>query len=152
MVWQPEIDELNHRKELAARMGGPEDIERQHQRGKYTVRERISLLADPGSLQEIGGLAGSAVYEDDKLVSFTPANSVLGICTINGRKAVFSGGDFTVRGGAADAAIGDKRGRAQQIASEWRIPFIRLLDATGGSVRTFEKIGCTYIPINPGSY
>jgi len=152
MVWQPEIDELNHRKELAARMGGPEGIERQRRRGKLTVRERIDLLADPGSLQEIGSLAGSAVYEDDKLASFTPANSVLGICTINGRKAVLSGGDFTVRGGASDAAIGDKRGRAQRMASEWQIPYIRLLDATGGSVRTFEKIGRTYIPINPGSY
>jgi len=76
MVWQPEIEELEHRKHLAEQMGGPEGIERQHKRGKLTVRERIAVLADPGSFQETGVLAGSARYEDDVLVSFTPANSV----------------------------------------------------------------------------
>ena len=105
MVWQPEIDELKHRKELAARMGGPEGIERQRKRGKLTVRERIEAISDPGSFQEIGALAGSAKYKGEKLVSFTPANSVMGLCTINGRKVVLNGGDFTVRGGASDAAI-----------------------------------------------
>ena len=152
MVWQPEIEELKHRRHLAEQMGGPEGIERQRRRGKLTVRERIDVLVDPGSFQEIGGLTGSATYEDDKLVDFTPTNSVMGICTLNGRKTVLIGGDFTVRGGAADASVGDKHGRAPRLSSEWRIPLIRLLDATGGSVRTFEKIGRTYIPTNPGSY
>ena len=146
MVWQSEIDELKHRKELAQKMGGEEGIERQHSRGKLTIRERIAGLADPDSFQEIGGLAGAASYEDEKLVSFRPSNSVMGLCTLNGRKVVFSGGDFTVRGGAADAAVGNKGGYAQKLALEWRMPYIRLLDATGGSVRTFEQIGRTYIP------
>ena len=146
MVWQPEIDELKHRKHLAEQMGGKEGIERQRKRGKLTVRERIAKLADPDSFQEIGGLAGSATYEDDKLVAFTPANSVMGLCTINGRKVALSGGDFTVRGGAADAAVGNKGGFAQKLALDWHLPYIRLLDATGGSVKTFEQIGRTYIP------
>ena len=152
MVWQPEIDELNRRKQIAAQMGGPEGIERQHKRGKLTVRERIAKLADPDSFQEIGGLVGSASYEGDKLVAFTPANMVIGICNINGRKVVLSGGDFTLRGGAADAAVGDKHGFSNHLPLQWRLPYIRLLDATGGSVRTFENIGRTYIPINPGTY
>ena len=149
MVWQPEIDELKQRKELAAQMGGKEGIERQHSRGKMTVRERISALTDSGSFQEIGSLAGSATYDDDnKLQSFTPANLVTGICTLNGRKAVIEGGDFTVRGGASDASIGSKKIHALEMAEEWRLPYIRLLDATGGSVRTFEKIGYTYVSDN----
>ena len=146
MVWQPEIEELKHRKRLAEQMGGQEGIDRQHGRGKLTIRERIEELADPGSFQEVGTLAGSAKYDNDKLVAFTPANSVAGMCTLNGRKIALSGGDFTVRGGAADAAIGNKGGHVQKLALEWRIPFVRLLDATGGSVRTFEQIGRTYIP------
>ncbi len=146
MVWQPEIEELKHRKHLAEQMGGKEGIERQRKRGKLTVRERIAKLADPASFQEIGGLAGSATYEDDKLVAFTPSNSVMGLCTINGRKVVLVGGDFTVRGGASDAAIGNKGGFAQKLALDWHLPYIRLLDATGGSVKTFEQIGRTYIP------
>jgi len=152
MVWQPEIEELKYRQQLAAQMGGSEGIERQRKRGKLTVRERIARLADPRSFQEIGGLAGSATYEDDKLVAFTPANIVIGICTIDGRKVILAGGDFTVRGGAADAAVGNKHGFANHLPLQWQLPYIRLLDATGGSVRTFEHIGRTYIPINPGTY
>ena len=151
MVWQPELDELKRRRELAEQMGGPEGIARQHSRGKLTVRERIATLADPGSFQEIGALAGRGVYKNDKLVGFTPANSVIGLCTLNGRKVVLSGGDFTVRGGAADAAVAGKSFYAAELAKEWRLPYIRLLDATGGSVRTFEILGRTYIPDNPGT-
>ena len=151
MVWQSEIDELNHRKHLAEQMGGKEAIERQHSQGKLTIRERIATLADPGSFQEIGGLTGSATYDGDKLVSFMPANTVVGMCTLNGRKVILNGGDFTVRGGAADAAIGDKTGYSENLALQWRLPYIRLLDATGGSVRTFEQIGRTYVPGRPTS-
>jgi acetyl-CoA carboxylase carboxyltransferase component len=148
MVWQPEIDELKYRQQLAQQMGGEEGIARQRRRGKLTVRERIDALSDAGSFQEIGGLAGTATYEGDKLVAFTPANTVIGISRLNGRKVVLNAGDFTVRGGAADAAIGNKGGYAQRLALEWRLPYIRLLDAAGGSVRTFEKIGRTYIPVS----
>jgi acetyl-CoA carboxylase carboxyltransferase component len=151
MVWQPELDELKRRRELAEQMGGPEGIERQHSRGKLTVRERIAALADPGSFQEIGALVGRGVCKNDKLVGFTPANSVIGLCTLIGRKVVLSGGDFTVRGGAADAAVAGKSFYAAELAKEWRLPYIRLLDATGGSVRTFEILGRTYIPDNPGT-
>jgi len=149
MVWQPEIDELNRRKEMAAKMGGQVGIDIQHKRGKLTIRERIDKLTDKGSFHEIGELAGVATYENDKLVDVRPSNAVTGLCNINGRKVVLHGGDFTVRGGAADATIGNKSGHAQNMALGWRLPFLRLLDATGGSVKTFEKIGRTYIPTNP---
>lgn len=146
MVWQPEIEEMKYREHLAEQMGGPEGIQHQHERGKLTVRERVDKLADKGSFMEIGKLAGSSTYEGEKLVSFRPANSLLGICTINGRKVVLVGGDFTVRGGASDAAIGNKNAFGLKMARDWKLPFVRLLDATGGSVRTFEQIGRTYIP------
>ena len=67
-------------------------------------------------------------------------------------EVVVAGGDLTVRGGASDAAIGDKHGFANHLPLKYRIPYVRLLDATGGSVRTFEQIGRTYIPINRGTY
>ena len=152
MVWKPEVEELKRRKELAAKLGGDKGIKEQRKRGKLTVRERIDILADPGSFQEIGGLAGTGIYEDDKLVDFKPSNRVIGTCAVNGRKVVLSGGDFTVRGGAADAAVGDKHGFANHLPLKYRIPYIRLLDATGGSVKTFEQIGRTYIPTNSGTY
>ena len=148
MVWQPEIDELNRRKKMAEKMGGQVGIDVQHERGKLTVRERIDLLADKGSFQEIGQLAGAATYDGEKLVDVRPSNSIIGLCELNGRKVVLNGGDFTVRGGSSDGAIGNKGGHAQNLARDWRLPYIRLLDATGGSVKTFEQIGRTYIPTN----
>ena len=151
MVWQPEIDELNQRRELARQMGGEAGIARQRKRGKLTVRERIEAISDPGSFQEIGGLAGSATYEGDELVAFTPANTVIGTSRLDGRRVVLNAGDFTVRGGAADAAVGNKGGYAQRMACEWRLPYVRLLDAAGGSVRTFEQLGRTYIPMSPST-
>ena len=149
MVWQPEIDEIKRRVAMAKKMGGEEGIAVQHGRGKLTIRERLDLIADKSSFQEIGQLAGAATYDGDELINVRPSNFIIGTCRVNGRNVVVSGGDFTVRGGAADASIGNKGGHAQNLARDWRLPFIRLLDATGGSVKTFEKIGRTYIPTNP---
>src|ERR1700722_3861204 len=102
MTWQPELDELRRRQELAGRMGGPDKIRRQHDAGRLTVRERIAALLDDGSFREIGALAGTAAYDDaGTLASFTAANFVTGTGRIGGRKVVVGGDDFTIRGGAA---------------------------------------------------
>ena len=53
MVWQPEIDEIEKRVELAKKMGGQEGIDVQHGRGKLTIRERLDLFCDRSSFQEI---------------------------------------------------------------------------------------------------
>ncbi|MCY4095100.1 MAG: hypothetical protein OXG05_08245 [Gammaproteobacteria bacterium] len=149
MVWQPEVEELERRKAFSEEMGGEAGIAEQRRRGKLTVRERIRLIADDNEFNEIGQLAGAATYEGNKLVHVRPSNMVIGTAKIDGRTAVVTAGDFTVRGGSADGSIGNKGGHAQTMAAEWKLPFIRLLDATGGSVRTFEQIGRTYIPTNP---
>ena len=149
MVWQPEVDELKRRRAFSEQMGGEAGIAEQRKRGKLTVRERIRLIADNNDFKEIGQLAGAATYDEHRLVDVRPSNMVIGTAKINGRTAVVTAGDFTVRGGSADGSIGNKGGHAQTIAAEWKLPFIRLLDATGGSVKTFEQIGRTYIPTNP---
>ena len=59
MTWQPEIEELERRRELALRMGGPERVQEQHDRGKLTIRERIDAFCDPGSFRERGVIAGA---------------------------------------------------------------------------------------------
>ncbi len=63
-----------------------------------------------------------------------------------------AGDDFTVRGGAADAAIHEKQVQAEQMAHELRLPLVRLIDGTGGggSVKTLETSGVTYVPACPG--
>ena len=151
MTWDPEVEELKRRQELARAMGGPDNVERQHKAGRLTVRERIERLLDPGSFHETGALAGAATYDGDKLVSIRPANFVMGTGRIDGRRVVVGGDDFTVRGGANDASIGGKQGYSEQMARELRLPIVRLVDGTGGggSVKTYEITGRTYVPGNP---
>ena len=111
MVWQPEIDELERRKQLAFEMGGTERIERQHSDGKLTVRERIDSMLDKDSFFEIGELAGYGEYDEDRnLVGFTPMPYVTGIGRIDGRLVALGGEDFTVRGATA---AGPTRRRSQ---------------------------------------
>ena len=99
MVWQPEVDELKRRHAMAEAMGGPEGVARQRQRGKLTVRERLDLLVDPGSFQQMGKLAGHAQYDaDGNLTAFTPASRVRGVARVNGRRVWVQGTDFTIRG------------------------------------------------------
>jgi acetyl-CoA carboxylase carboxyltransferase component len=147
--WLPEVEEIQRRRELAKRMGGPERIARQHAQGKLTVRERIDALVDPGSFREFAGLAGQGEYDEHgRLVDFRPKAAVEGFCTLDGRKVLVSGGDFSSRGGSGG---GDRGGLGMELPSnrralEWRVPFVRLLDAAGGSVRSFEEIGRTYLP------
>ena len=151
MTWKPEVEEIKRRIELAREMGGEANVARQHASGKLTVRERIERLLDSGSFHEIGALAGKAIYEDGKLASFVPSNFVTGTGLIEGRPVVVGGDDFTVRGGAADARIGDKAGFGERLAREMRLPVVRLVDGTGGggSVKTLETMQRTYVPANP---
>jgi len=151
MTWEPEIEELKRRLELARQMGGAENVERQHKAGRLTVRERIERLLDASSFHETGALAGVATYQDGALTAIRPANFVMGTGHINGRRVVVGGDDFTVRGGANDASIGGKQGYAEKMARELRLPLVRLVDGTGGggSVKTYEITGRTYVPGNP---
>ncbi|MEM7079120.1 MAG: carboxyl transferase domain-containing protein [Pseudomonadota bacterium] len=146
MSWQEDVEELARQKAMTAAMGGPEGVAFQHGRNKLTIRERIDLLADAESFQEIGALAGTATWDGDRVSHLKPSNTVIGTCRVGDRKIAFSGGDFTIRGGAADATIGNKRGHIEELALKARIPFVHLLDATGGSVKTFEQMGRTYLP------
>jgi acetyl-CoA carboxylase carboxyltransferase component len=153
VTWEPELDELRRRKELAARMGGQERVERQHASGRLTVRERIERLFDDGTFRETGSVAGRGTYDEDgELTDFLPANTVVGQGRIDGRRAIVQGDDFTVRGGSADAAIWEKAVWAERMAHDMRVPLVRLVDGTGGggSVKTLETMGFTYVPPLPG--
>jgi acetyl-CoA carboxylase carboxyltransferase component len=153
MSWEPELEELRRREELARRMGGAERVARQHASGRLTVRERIERLFDAGSFHETGALAGRGSYDErGELSEFVPANTVVGQGRIDGRRAAVQGDDFTIRGGAADAAIWQKAVYAERLAHDLRIPLVRLVDGTGGggSVKTLEQMGFSYVPPLPG--
>ena len=150
--WHQEVQEIERRRALRAEMGGPEGVERQRRRGKLTVRERIAALADAGSFREFMSLTGEATYDGAELTAFTPRASVEGTALLDGRKVILSGGDFTVRGGSGTGAGGSLGSElaSNERARQWQLPYVRLLDAAGGSVRGFEEIGRTYLPDGNG--
>ena len=149
MSWEQEVNEMHERATASEAMGGDEKVARQHEFGKLTVRERVHAIVDAQSFHEIGKLAGVGEYDENgDLQAFTPSNFVFGTADIDGRPIIVSGDDFTVRGGSADASIPAKRSQAEGLASELRLPHIRLVDGMGGggSVKTIETSGRTYIP------
>ena len=149
MTWKPELDELRAREQMAREMGGPDKVQRQHDGGRLTVRERIGQLVDQGSFHEVGAIAGKAEYDAaGKLSKLTPSNCVMGRASIDGRPVIVLGDDFTVRGGSADATIPMKPILAERMAQELRLPIVRIIEGSGGggSVKTIETSGRSNLP------
>lgn len=149
MTWTPELDELARRTALAHEMGGADKVKRQHDAGRLTVRERITRLVDAGSFHEVGALSGIGEYTPEgQLKTVTPANCVFGRAKVDGRPVVVVGDDFTVRGGSADASIAAKPLMAEDMASDFRLPIIRVIEGSGGggSVKTIETKGASNLP------
>ncbi|HYM31072.1 MAG TPA: carboxyl transferase domain-containing protein [Candidatus Cybelea sp.] len=149
MSWQSELDELRERERLARQMGGPDKVKRQHDGGRFTVRERIERLTDKDSFHEIGAIAGRASYDaQGNLTDLTPSNCVMGRAALDGRPVVVVGDDFTVRGGSADATIREKPLMAERMAHDLRLPIVRIIEGSGGggSVKTIETTGRANLP------
>ena len=130
-------------------MGGADKVKRQHDSGRLTIRERIDRLVDANSFHEVGEIAGSAEYDaDGELTQLTPANCVFGRGRIDGRPVVVVGDDFTVRGGSADASLPQKPLMAENMAADFRLPIIRVIEGSGGggSVKTIETTGAANLP------
>ncbi|HXH45344.1 MAG TPA: carboxyl transferase domain-containing protein [Bradyrhizobium sp.] len=149
MNWKPELDELARREAFAREMGGVDKVKRQHDQGRLTVRERIDKLIDKDSFHEIGAVAGIGEYDSSgDLRKLTPANCVFGRGRVDGRTVVVVGDDFTVRGGSADASISAKPLMAEEMAHDFRLPIVRIIEGSGGggSVKTIETKGAANLP------
>ena len=149
MTWQDEVDEIRQRYGFAEQLGGEANVKRHHDRGKLTIRERIHGLIDADSFQEVGKLAGNAQYVDGQLKTLTPAPYVMGLARIDGRNVAVGGEDFTVRGGSSwggDRRKGGQGGFVEDLAHEYRIPLVNLIDGAGGSVTSARRRGHAVLP------
>ena len=150
MTWRAEIDEIHRRREVAEACGGTDAVARHHAAGKLTVRERVTRLLDAGSFREVGKLAGRAAYDKSgKLAGFEPAPYVMGIGRIDGRPVAIGGEDYTIRAGTgfgSDRRKGGQGGFIEDLAFEYRIPLVNLIDGTGGTVNTAKRKGYTIVP------
>ena len=113
--------------------GGQKHIDRQHDRGKLTARERIDVLIDPGTFEELGSCVNTTGARIDGQVPDAPCDGiVLGSAEIHGRQAIVEAADFTVLGGSGGAQTLFKMARGIELAALWGVPIIHLLDSSGG--------------------
>ena len=135
MSWKPEVERIEKERALAHELGGAEAVAKQHERGRLTIRERISRISDAGSFDEVGPIAGHAdVDEDGNLISFSPGNFVLGTARLDDRPCVVGGEDFTQRGGSPTPAGLRKSVYSEDLALQLRLPLVRFIEGGGGSV------------------
>src|SRR6202045_1929466 len=109
--------------------GGPKAVESQHAKNRLTARERIDLLADPGSFFELGLYAAHKMYEE--WGGAPAAGVVTGLARIESRMVMLIVNDATVKAGAFFPMTTKKVIRAQNVAIENRIPTIYLVDSAG---------------------
>jgi 3-methylcrotonyl-CoA carboxylase beta subunit len=122
------VAELRRLEAKLRRGGGPDKIERQHQQGKLTARERLALLLDKDSYaQEIGLLVAYDEYKGG-----APAVGVVTtVGRVGGRECVVVANDATVKAGSWWPETIKKILRAQEIAMRARVPIIYLVDSAG---------------------
>ncbi len=110
--------------------GGKSRIDKQHEQGKMTARERIEFLTDKDSKTiEIGAFAGDDMYKEH---GGCPAGGVIVVIGyVSGRQCIIVANDATVKAGAWFPITGKKSLRAQEIAMENRLPIIYLVDSAG---------------------
>ena len=123
------VSQMRNEEEKIREGGGAKAIESQHNKGRLTARQRISLLADPGSFFEIGSFAAYGMYEE---WGGAPAAGVItGLARIHTRLMMIIANDATVKAGAFFPMTSKKVIRAQNIAIENRIPTMYLVDSAG---------------------
>jgi 3-methylcrotonyl-CoA carboxylase beta subunit len=110
--------------------GGKKNIEKQHEKGKLTARERIEKLIDPGSeFIEIGLFAAHEMYAKEG--GAPSAGVVVGLARVSGKLVIIVANDATVKAGAWFPMTCKKNLRAQEISIENHLPIIYLVDSAG---------------------
>ena len=110
--------------------GGKSRIDKQHEQGKLTARERIEKLIDPGTeTLEIAAFAGDGMYEEH---GGCPSGGVVVVIGyVSNRQCIIVANDATVKAGAWFPITGKKNLRAQEIAMDNHLPIIYLVDSAG---------------------
>ena len=129
---QNKIEEIEGRRKRLYEGGGAKQIERQHKAGKLTARERIHLLLDPGTFQEIDLWIHPIKTGFDIDGRELPGDAIItGFGEIHGRPFYVISEDFTVLGGTFGSGFHHKMTRIMEMAVENGIPYIQMVDSGG---------------------
>lgn len=133
---QEKFEILRQKNEEALQGGGKSRIEKQHSKGKLTARERIALLVDKDSFEEIGKFVvhRSQEFDLDK-ERYLGDGVVTGYGTVEGRLVYVFSQDFTVFGGSLSEAHAEKIVRIMELAMKNGVPIIGLNDSGGARIQ-----------------
>src|SRR5580700_8644762 len=123
------VAQVRNQEERIREGGGAKAVESQHTKSRLTARERINLLADPGTFFELGLYAAHKMYEE--WGGAPAAGVVTGLARVHSRLVMLIVNDATVKAGAFFPMTAKKVIRAQNIAIENHIPTIYLVDSAG---------------------
>jgi acetyl-CoA carboxylase carboxyltransferase component len=125
-----QVTDLKNKLLKVYKGGGTKNIEKHHEKGKMTARERIEFLLDKNSETiEIGALVGNEMYQDH---GGCPSGGVVVVVGyIHGKQCVVVANDATVKAGAWFPITAKKNLRAQEISIENKLPIIYLVDSAG---------------------
>ena len=130
------LDELSQKKETAKLGGGEQKIKSQHDKGKLTARERIELLVDEGSFDEIGMFVKHRAIDFGLDKQNYPGDGVeTGFAKIEGRPIALFSQDFTVFGGSLSETHAEKIVKIMKLAMKAGIPIIGLNDSGGARIQ-----------------
>ncbi len=132
----PNLDNLRQLGEQAELGGGQGRIDQQHRRGKLTARERLALMMDAGTFQEIDRFVTHRTTDfglADR--TFLGDAVVTGYGNIDGRQVFAYAQDFTVFGGSLSEAVGQKICKAMDLAAKTGCPMIGICDSGGARIQ-----------------
>ena len=130
------ITELESLKGKSKEGGGAERIAAQHQRGKLTARERIALLFDKGTFEEIDPLSVHRCVDFNMAGNTYPGDSVVvGYGQVDGRACFAASQDFTVLGGSLSEVASQKICKVMDMAATTGAPFVAILDSGGARIQ-----------------
>ena len=130
------LDDLKARREQGRVGGGARRIKAQHRRGKLTARERLGLLFDEGSFEELDAFAQHRATEFGLAEQKTLGDAVVtGYGRVNGRLAFAYSQDFTVLGGSLSEVVGKKICKVMDLAANSGAPMVGLIDSGGARIQ-----------------
>ena len=140
MVVRRKIDrkqeDLRRRREEALQGGGPQRIEAQHKKGKLTARERIKLLIDKGTFQELDPFVVHRATDFGMDRQHVPGDAVvIGYGMVGGRLTFVYSQDFTVFGGSLSEVVAQKICKVMDLAMNSGAPVVGLIDSGGARIQ-----------------
>lgn len=136
MTTKDKIEQLKERRKNLVLGGGQKAIDKQHNAGKYTARERIGMLYDTGTFQELFLFAKHRCTNFGMEGKEMPADGVVtGVGTVGGRQVFVVSQDFTVAGGSVGELHGDKICQIMDMALKGGEPFVFINDSGGARIQ-----------------